>query len=59
MTTPNDERVQLPAALAEIAEDFTAASTRERLELLLEFSDELPGLPRAPRWARGPAGAGG
>src|SRR3954471_17982683 len=45
MTTPNDERGELPAALAEIAEDFTAASTRERLELLLEFSDELPGLP--------------
>jgi cysteine desulfuration protein SufE len=45
MTTPSDERVELPAALAEIAEDFTAASTRERLELLLEFSDELPGLP--------------
>jgi cysteine desulfuration protein SufE len=40
-TTAND----LPSAFAEIAEDFTAASTRERLDLLLEFSDELPALP--------------
>jgi len=35
----------LPAAFAEIAENFAAASTRERLDLLLEFSDELPELP--------------
>lgn len=35
----------LPAAFAEIAEDFSAASKRERLDLLLEFSDELPPLP--------------
>jgi cysteine desulfuration protein SufE len=35
----------LPAAFAEIAEDFAAASTRERLDMLLEFSDELPELP--------------
>ena len=35
----------LPAAFAEIAEDFSTASTRERLDLLLEFSDELPALP--------------
>lgn len=35
----------LPAALAQIADDFAAASTRERLDLLLEFSDELPALP--------------
>ena len=40
-TATND----LPSAFAEIAEDFTAASTRERLDLLLEFSDELPALP--------------
>jgi cysteine desulfuration protein SufE len=45
MTTSNDERVALPAALAEIAEDFSSVSARERLQLLLEFSDELPGLP--------------
>ena len=37
----------LPAALAEIADDFVSASTRERLDLLLEFSDELPELPAA------------
>ena len=35
----------LPTAFAEIAEDFSAASTRQRLDLLLEFSDELPELP--------------
>lgn len=35
----------LPAPFAEIVDDFTAASTRERLDLLLEFSDELPALP--------------
>lgn len=40
-TATND----LPSAFAEIAEDFTAASTRERLDLLLEFSDDLPALP--------------
>ena len=45
MTTTNDERVALPAALAEIAEDFSSVSARERLQLLLEFSDELPALP--------------
>jgi cysteine desulfuration protein SufE len=31
--------------LAEIIEDFTALAGKERLELLLEFSDELPALP--------------
>jgi cysteine desulfuration protein SufE len=35
----------LPEALAEIAADFAAATTRQRLDLLLEFSDELPDLP--------------
>jgi cysteine desulfuration protein SufE len=35
----------LPPALEEIAEDFTAMSTSERLQLLLEFSDGLPALP--------------
>lgn len=35
----------LPAALAEIAEDFRSASNELKLQLLLEFSDELPGLP--------------
>ena len=47
------------AALAEIAEDFSSVSARERLQLLLEFSDELPALPERYRRARGAAGAGG
>lgn len=40
-TTPTP----LPSSLAEIAEDFASVSVPERLQLLLEFSDELPGLP--------------
>lgn len=35
----------LPEALAEIADDFTSVSTQDRLQLLLEFSRELPDLP--------------
>lgn len=35
----------LPAALAEIVDDFQALTEPERLELLLEFSRELPELP--------------
>ncbi|MEO8262548.1 MAG: SufE family protein [Pseudolysinimonas sp.] len=35
----------LPAALAEIREDFLALDQRERLQLLLEFSNALPDLP--------------
>lgn len=35
----------VPAALAEIIDDFNAVTERERLEMLLEFSDELPALP--------------
>lgn len=35
----------LPAALAEVVEDFTALSEPDRLQLLLEFSRELPALP--------------
>jgi cysteine desulfuration protein SufE len=31
--------------LAEIVEDFTALAGKDRLELLLEFSDDLPALP--------------
>ncbi|MEO9151722.1 MAG: SufE family protein [Lapillicoccus sp.] len=44
MSTP-DGSVALPTALAEIADDFGAVTARERLQLLLEFSDELPPLP--------------
>jgi cysteine desulfuration protein SufE len=39
----------LPTALAEIADDFGAMTPAERLQLLLEFSEELPDLPE--RWA--------
>ncbi|MGN6753632.1 MAG: SufE family protein [Intrasporangium sp.] len=35
----------LPAALAEIADDFSSASNPMKLDLLLEFSEELPPLP--------------
>jgi cysteine desulfuration protein SufE len=40
---------ELPAALAELVDDFTAVEPPERLQLLLELSDELPELP--PRYA--------
>ncbi|MCU1409039.1 MAG: cysteine desufuration protein SufE [Microbacteriaceae bacterium] len=39
---------ELPAQLAEIREDFLALEQRDRLQLLLEFSNELPELP--PRY---------
>jgi cysteine desulfuration protein SufE len=43
---PHEQQTgDLPDAFAEIAEDFRAATTRQRLDLLLEFSDELPVLP--------------
>lgn len=35
----------LPPALAEISEEFLAVGERDRLQLLLEFSRELPMLP--------------
>ena len=35
----------LPTALAEIRDDFLALDQRERLQLLLEFSNALPDLP--------------
>ncbi len=38
-------RAGMPEQLAEIAEDFGAASPSDRLQLLLEFSDDLPALP--------------
>ena len=44
MTTYGSETA-LPEALDEIAHDFTSLSVRDRLTLLLEFSDELPELP--------------
>jgi cysteine desulfuration protein SufE len=37
----------LPESLAEIRDDFLALEERDRLQLLLEFSNELPALPAA------------
>ncbi len=37
--------VELPAQLAEIRDDFLALEQPDRLQLLLEFSNELPSLP--------------
>lgn len=39
------EPTALPPALAEIRDDFLALGVRDRLQLLLEFSNELPELP--------------
>ncbi|GAB3407313.1 SufE family protein [Schumannella luteola] len=36
---------ELPPALAEIRDDFLAITKQERLQLLLEFSRDLPALP--------------
>ena len=36
---------ELPEQLVRIREDFLALETRDRLQLLLEFSNELPELP--------------
>ncbi|HEX2883566.1 MAG TPA: SufE family protein [Candidatus Limnocylindria bacterium] len=35
----------LPPALAEIVEDFASSPPRDRLEMLLEYSQSLPSLP--------------
>ncbi|MGO0577318.1 SufE family protein [Ornithinimicrobium panacihumi] len=40
-----DDLTPLPEGLAELAEDFHSVSQQERLQLLLELSKELPGLP--------------
>ena len=47
MSTPT-----LNPRLQEIADDFNALPDAERLQLLLEFSEELPSLP--PRYAEHP-----
>lgn len=39
--------------LQEIVDDFAAVSDKDRLQLLLEFSEELPGLPQ--RYAEHPS----
>ncbi len=43
--TAADTGAALPGALGTIADDFTSLAVRDRLTLLLEFSDELPDLP--------------
>ena len=40
---------ELPAALAEIRTDFRELGIKDRLQLLLEFSNELPELPEQYR----------
>ncbi len=42
----------LPASLAEIVETFATSPPRDRLELLLEYSEMMPPLP--PRFAEHP-----
>ncbi|GAA4366534.1 SufE family protein [Agromyces bauzanensis] len=39
------DAMTLPARLAETREDFLALGVKDRLQLLLEFSNELPELP--------------
>jgi len=39
------ELAPLPPALDELVDDFASVSARDRLQLLLELSDELPALP--------------
>lgn len=41
----DDAATELPPVLAEIRDDFLALGERDRLQLLLEFSRELPDLP--------------
>jgi len=53
MPTIDDTAAEgLPPALAEIRDDFLALPVKERLQLLLEFSRELPALPE--RYAEHP-----
>lgn len=39
----------LPARLSAVVEDFAAMAPRDRLELLLEYADDLPDLPERYR----------
>lgn len=45
VSTSQAERAALPEALAQIAADFAALSISDRLQLLLQFSNDLPALP--------------
>ncbi len=44
-TATHDPPSDLPAQLAAVVEDFQAVSERDRLQLLLDFSRDLPTLP--------------
>jgi cysteine desulfuration protein SufE len=44
---------ELPEALAELVDDFAAVGPKDRLQLLLELSQELPELPDRYRDAAG------
>ncbi|HVN12112.1 MAG TPA: SufE family protein [Kineosporiaceae bacterium] len=46
MGEPGDVPSDLPETMAGIVEDFRSLSERDRLQLLLDFSRELPPLPR-------------
>ncbi len=52
-STGSTTSADLPAPLAELVEDFTELEPRDRLQLLLEISDELPALPQ--RFADAPS----
>lgn len=43
------DAIDLPESLAEIRDDFLDLEVKERLQLLLEFSNELPELPERYR----------
>ncbi|QIZ98988.1 SufE family protein [Leifsonia sp. PS1209] len=49
MTDPASTSPALAPALAEIRDDFLALEQPDRLQLLLEFSEELPDLPERYR----------
>lgn len=52
MTGSDQDSAPLPPALDEIADDFAALTAPDRLQLLLDFSRGLPGLP--PHYAEHP-----
>lgn len=45
MTTASPDAADLPSSLREIRDDFLSMSQSEKLELLLEFSENLPEVP--------------
>jgi cysteine desulfuration protein SufE len=45
MTTASPDSVELPESLREIRDDFLSLNQSEKLELLLEFSENLPDVP--------------